>query len=284
MILFTKPSRAINWPHRSCSPTILTAHLANICTPLRIFNLFVSSNPMECWCEFLLFILPAFFQNFNILFLCQVRNESAKDFLRLLKELPELYARYDVHDEEKGKSKVMENADGMTDNTKDEGGKGGVAHRHKVVHHHKEDGAEEGEEDKAAGQGVANGDKASNKAQQSNAMTGQEENGDDEATKMPKDEDMNEKEDGDDHVRRSKRKKSGRQQESKAVKGEAEENVSDDELLDEGEFVVSKISGVKFMPKLVLGHGHGKGTSLEEGIYFKVRGYNTMCRGNFKIF
>ncbi|CAI5490814.1 unnamed protein product [Closterium sp. Naga37s-1] len=214
--------------------------------------------------------------------LCQVRNETADEFLVILKELPSLLERYSVSSAAAADAVFMDG---------EKGGKA-VAHKHKVVHHSHHQHQEQQQEQQQQQQEQEQGGEGS-MAKVEN--TKEVEMGDAEEAAGKKEEleeVMEEVEDEIEEVEergrgkrkrrasaekgekartsgRNKRQKEGQQSNgapsnvnSGKEMAKAEEDESSDEEVDEGEFEVGRIVGVRYIAATEKGR--------PAGIYFKV--------------
>ncbi|CAI5939727.1 unnamed protein product [Closterium sp. NIES-65] len=217
--------------------------------------------------------------------LCQVRNETADEFLAILKELPTLLERYAVSSGENGVSTAAAAAAVFMDADGEKGGKA-VAHKHKVVHHshhqHQEEKQQHQEQDQEQG---GEGSKAKVENTKEVEMGDAEEAAGVEETKEEIEEEIEEVEakgrgkrkgrvsaDEDGNRRtsgRNKRQKSNGAAASKGSYGkesgktQEEDEESSDEEIDEGEFEVGRIVGVRYIAATEKGR--------PAGIYFKVQ-------------
>ncbi|CAI5486197.1 unnamed protein product [Closterium sp. Naga37s-1] len=215
--------------------------------------------------------------------LCQVRNETADEFLVILKELPSLLERYSVSSAAAADAVFMDG---------EKGGKA-VAHKHKVVHHSHHQHQEQQQEQQQQQQEQEQGGEGS-MAKVEN--TKEVEMGDAEEAAGKKEEleeVMEEVEDEIEEVEergrgkrkrrasaekgekartsgRNKRQKEGQQSNgapsnvnSGKEMAKAEEDESSDEEVDEGEFEVGRIVGVRYIAATEKGR--------PAGIYFKVQ-------------
>ncbi|CAI5493222.1 unnamed protein product [Closterium sp. Naga37s-1] len=217
--------------------------------------------------------------------LCQVRNETADEFLAILKELPTLLERYAVSSGENGVSTAAAAAAVFMDADGEKGGKA-VAHKHKVVHHshhqHQEEKQQQQEQDQEQGgegskgkventKEVEMGDAEEAAGVEEIAEEVEEEIEEVEAKGRGKrkgrasaDEDGNRRTSG-----RNKRQKCNGAAASKGSSGKAsgktqeEDEESSDEEIDEGEFEVGRIVGVRYIAATEKGR--------PAGIYFKVQ-------------
>ncbi|GJP32550.1 hypothetical protein CLOM_g17176 [Closterium sp. NIES-68] len=193
---------------------------------------------------------------------CQVRNETADEFLEILKELPALLSRYGVSSAgASGSSGSPGSAPAVVVEAGGEVGSKAVAHKHKVVHH----SHHQQQEGEGSGEKVGDGEEEE--------MEEEEEEEEEEVETRGRGKRKRGKGKAADAKKLSSGNKGQEGQASDGAggkgtsgKGEAKaagEEESSDEEIDEGEFEVGQIVGVRYIAPTEKGR--------PAGIYFKVR-------------